>query len=255
MKSKSKSKEGVVPEIRILNGALLINGKILVLSDLHIGYEDIIAGKGVFPRTQLKDIIEKLNGVFWDLDMEGIKIKQIIICGDLKHEFGEISDVEWRETLKLLDYLIDKCKNIVLIKGNHDNILGPIAKKKEIKLKDYYKKGGVCFLHGNKIYEGCFADCSVVVMGHLHGAISISDKYKKEKYKCFLKGKWKGKVIYILPSFSDVSFGYDLIRWGDEVGRKGFLIIENSKLKKFSAIVYNNKDKKAYNFGKLKNLF
>ena len=151
MKSKSKSKEGVVPEIRILNGALLINGKILVLSDLHIGYEDIIAGRGVFPRTQLKDIIEKLNGVFWDLDMEGIKIKQIIICGDLKHEFGEISDVEWRETLKLLDYLIDKCKNIVLIKGNHDNILGPIAKKKEIKLKDYYKKGGVCFLHGNKI--------------------------------------------------------------------------------------------------------
>ena len=247
-----------MPEIEFLNSALLINQGILVFSDLHIGYEDIIAGKGIFPRRQLKDIIEKLDGIFWDLNMKGIRIKQIIICGDLKHEFGEISDVEWRETIRLLDYLISKCPDIILIKGNHDNVLGPIARKREIKLKDFYKTGGICFLHGDKIYDGCFKNSKIVVAGHLHPAISISDDYKKEKYKCFLKGKIKGKLAYILPSFSEMSPGYDLTKEHYTKGNKKkayeFLIIPELKLKKFNVVVYNNKDKKEYDFGKLKTL-
>ena len=60
------------PVIEFMNDCLLIDKNILVLADLHIGYEDILAGKGIFPRRQLKDIIEKLNGIFWDLNMKGI---------------------------------------------------------------------------------------------------------------------------------------------------------------------------------------
>ena len=102
---------------------------------------------------QFKDILNKLNRIFDLLNKEKITIEKIIILGDLKHEFGEISDAEWRETINLLDYLLTKIKTkdnkekIILIKGNHDNILGPIARKREIKLKKYYKIQDFCFIH------------------------------------------------------------------------------------------------------------
>ena len=250
MKIKKQSQKS---KIEFMNNALLVNNEILVISDLHIGYEDVLADKGIFPRSQLKNMVDKLNGIFFDLNMRGIRLKKIIICGDLKHEFGEISEAEWREAIKLLDFLIKTCKDIVLIKGNHDNILGPIAQKQGVEFVDYYKTGGVCFIHGNKMPKNGFGDNNVIVMGHLHPAISISDGYKKEKYKCFLKGKWKKKEVYILPSFSEVGLGYDLIRGGGD-GKKEFLIIEDKFLEKFNVIIYNNKDKKEYDFGKLKKL-
>jgi len=243
--------KNISPKIKIMRDSLLVNNEILVLSDLHIGYEDVLAGKGIFPRRQLKDIIEKLNGIFFDLNMEGVKLKQIVICGDLKHEFGEISDAEWRETVKLLDFLIKQCKDIVLVQGNHDKILGPIARKREIKLKDYYLVGDVCFLHGDKLHEDCLDKCKTIVTGHLHPSITLGDDYKNEKYKCFLKGRWKRKQVYVLPSFSDVSFGYDLMR---KDGNEEHLFIHYKKLKGFEVIVYNNKNKEEYNFGKLKKL-
>jgi len=255
MKKQDKTK------IEFMNDCLLIDNGILVLSDLHLGYEDVLVGRGIFPRIQLKDILNKLNNIFWDLNLRGIKLKQIVICGDLKHEFGEISDSEWRETIKLLDFLLEKVNEIILIKGNHDNILGPIVSKREVKLKDYYKIRDICFLHGDKLEERWVKDSKILILGHLHPAVSISDEYKREKYKCFLKGKWKRKQVYVLPSFSEISNGYDLTRIDDEgiekrkrEVRREFFIIDDKKLKNFEVIIFNNKEGKSYNFKKLKSL-
>jgi uncharacterized protein len=242
-----------MPKIEFLDDCLLVNNEILVLGDVHLGYEDILAGKGIFPRRQLKDTIEKLNSIFWDLNLRAIKLKQIIICGDLKHEFGEISNAEWRETIGLLDFLIEKCENVILIKGNHDSILEPIARKKGINLKDYYNFQGVCFLHGHKIKENWIKKSEILIIAHLHPAITLSDEYKTEKYRCFLQGKWKRKQIYVLPSFSNISTGYDLTKHHYKTRKKyEFLVIPEKNLKNFEIIIYDNKEKKKYGFGKLK---
>ena len=258
-------------DIKFLEDSLLINNNILVLSDLHIGYEEYLYRESLFQRIQLKDIIEKLKRIFYLLAKENITIKKIIILGDLKHEFGEISDTEWRETLFVLDFLLAKIKSkgnslhpkmksqlskekIILVKGNHDTILGPIAKKREIKLKDYYKIKDLCFIHGNRLYKNCLDNSKILVLGHLHPSIILSDEYKREKYKCFLKGKWKNKQIYILPSFSEITFGYNLKLLNEEKQDEGFLIIPSKELNKFNVIIYNNKENQKYDFGKLKEL-
>ena len=232
-------------KIRFLEDSLLIDKKILVLSDFHIGYEEYLYKESLFQRTQLKEILEKLNNIFQLLNKEKIKLEKIIILGDLKHEFGEISDAEWRETLILLDYLIKntKTKNkekIILIKGNHDNILGPIAKKRGIKLKNFYKIKNICFIHGNKLYKNCLNNSDILILGHLHPAITLSDKYKSEKFKCFLKGKWKNKTTYILPSLSNITFGYNLRLLEQKRHDKEFLIIPSKILKTFNIFIYNN---------------
>ncbi|MBS3074929.1 metallophosphoesterase [Candidatus Pacearchaeota archaeon] len=247
-------------KIQFLEDSLLIDKKILVLSDLHIGYEEYLYRESLFQRMQLKDILNKLNRIFDFLNSRKITIKKIVILGDLKHEFGEISDAEWRETINLLDYLLAKIKSkdnrekIILIKGNHDNILGPIARKREIKLKNYYKFKDICFIHGDKLYKDCLKDSKILILGHLHPSITLSDEYKREKYKCFLRGKWKNFLVYILPSFSETTFGYDLQLLNEEKHNHGFLIIPPKQLNGFNVIIYNNKENKEYDFGNVKNL-
>jgi len=276
--------------IQLLHDCILVEN-ILVIGDLHIGYDEYSHGKVVFPGSQLKEIINKLEEIFQFLNKNNKKVKKIILLGDVKHDFGAITDIEWRETLQFFDYLKNKIGEkgkIIIIKGNHDNILKPIVKKRNILLRDYYcieiKGRKMCFMHGNKLFKQCLnvqtnkrttkqlklneqmnrqtASTNkqidkqryqqIIFLGHLHPAITLSDKYKSEKYKCFLHGNLKGKEVYVLPSFSSLSFGYELLDL--ETGKEKFFIIPPRDLRKFDVVIYNNKEKKEYNFGRLNKL-
>jgi putative SbcD/Mre11-related phosphoesterase len=231
-------------EIRFLYDCLLINN-ILVIGDLHIGYNT---------NFYEKNIKNKLDKIFNYINKNNIKIDKIILLGDIKHNFDKINDVEWREIISFFQYIKKIVSKIVVIKGNHDVILEPIIKKINIKLKNYYKininNKKYCFLHGDKIFKECF-DADFLILGHLHPAIIINDNYKYEKYKCFLKGKLNKKDIIILPSFNDIKYGYNL----NDINKKDdIFFISNKKLKEFEVIIYNDDEEKDYNFGKLKNL-
>jgi uncharacterized protein len=282
------------PEIRYLKNALLIYDEILVIGDLHLGYEDEIVRESILPNIQLRDVLSDLKKIFDILESEKIeRLKEIVLLGDIKHEFSNILNSEWRDISRLLGVLEKKCDKLVIIKGNHDTKLGPILRKKnseKIVLKDYYKikqkNRNYWFLHGNKVFKQLFKQSldsstvrqmfrqtdrqvqkkDILFMGHLHPAISLADEYKKERYKCFLCGKWKGFIVYILPSFSLVSEGYDLRnldvkrlnevnkRKGRKVRKHDFFIIEDKDLMKFKISVYDEDSKKSLEFGVLKKL-
>jgi uncharacterized protein len=198
---------------------------ILVIGDLHIGYEAALNKTGVFlPRQQLKDIIDRLDKIFIALSKAKVRISKVIINGDLKHEFGEISEQEWRDSLKVIDYLSDKLgkktdknsKNseLVLIKGNHDTILGPVAGKRNITIADHIYLDSVYICHGNtmpKSEDKDFKSAKSIIIGHVHPSVSLRDGARKESYKAFVKADWNKKKLIILPSFSTVTSGFDLI--------------------------------------------
>lgn len=256
MISSKQTKLFSQPRIRFLNNSLLIDDEILVFGDFHLGVQEHLGG---LPAVQLKEILDNLREIFSYIDKLKVKIKKIVVLGDFKHMFGEISDSEWRESVRLLDYFIEKVgrKNIILIKGNHDRILEPIARKRKIKINNFYVHNDVAFMHGHKEYKEVLKDKSkrinILVLGHLHPTISLTDEYKREKYKCFLLGKWKRKIVYILPSFGDTGPGYDVSKEGHFKYRDSLFINEKS-LRDFEIIIYNNNEKKEYNFGKLKDL-
>ena len=125
----------ILKDIELIDLAIYTN-KTLIVTDFHIGYEESLNKRGLMvPRFQFDEIMERLEKIFAKL--KGKKIDRIIVNGDLKHEFGTISDQEWRHTLQLLDYFEKHCKEIILIKGNHDTILGPIAKKRNVKVLEH----------------------------------------------------------------------------------------------------------------------
>ncbi len=197
-------------ETRIIDLALYLEKhKTLVISDVHLGFEEALNKSGMLiPRFQYKITIERLEKI-----LKGLKPDKIIITGDLKHEFGEISHTEWKDTLNFLDFLSKHCKKIVLIKGNHDILLGPIAKKKNIEIVDNFVLSDIIILHGNKIPETIeFSKAKTVIIGHEHPAISISNEIRTETYKCFLVGKFKNKKLIVLPSFNLLVEGTNILK-------------------------------------------
>ena len=98
---------------------------------------------------------------------------------------------------------------MIIIKGNHDPIIAPIAKKRGIKVVTEYMTRDTIILHGDQIVE---TKAKRVIIGHEHPAITIRDGSKWEKYKCFLKGKWKNKELIAVPSFNPLLEGIDVLK-------------------------------------------
>lgn len=229
-------------------GLLIKDQNILVLADFHIGYEEALNRQGILvPRFQFKDVIKRLSKIFSELKRRRIKLKKIIINGDIKHEFGTISEQEWRETLRLLDFLAKFCDEIILVKGNHDTILRQIASKKNVSVVDYYFAGDVLITHGHKIPDkNILKKAKTIVIGHEHPAISLREDLRREKFKCFLKGKYKRKKLVVIPSFCLATEGNDVL---SEKLLSPFL---DQDISNFEVFVVADK---VYDFGKLKNLF
>lgn len=228
--------------IQIIDLALyLAKYQTIILSDFHLGYEESLNEQGVLiPKFRFKDMMLRLKNI-----LDKIKPKLIIINGDLKHEFGQISSAEWKNTLELIDFL-SKYGKVILIKGNHDNILEPIANKRDMKIVTSYSVDNIYVCHGHRIPDSKeFSKSKTIIIGHEHPAVSLTDNIRVEKFKCFLKGKYKRKILIVMPSFNLVTEGTDITK---EKLLSPFL---HQDLSNFD--VYLVEDK-VYKFGKLKNL-
>ena len=210
--------------------------KILVIGDMHIGLEESLQKQGFFiPRFDIEEVIKKLKNIFSKLE-----IKKTILIGDIKHEFGTISDQEWRDTLKVLDFLLEKGE-VILVKGNHDTILGPISKKRNLEIVEKYRVNEVLFVHGDKIIDD---DAEIIVIGHEHPAVSFKSR-PEEKFKCFLIGKFKNKKLIVMPSFNFLTEGSD-------VTKEKTLSPYIKNIKNFKVYVVENNEVR--NFGFVKDL-
>ena len=201
-------------KIEFVGKSLLIEEegtRILVIGDLHLGYEEGVRRAGLqLPLGIYKRTISELEEIFNKLRDEEKKIDIVVLLGDLKHEMGRILGGEWREVGGLIDYLNEKTKKIVIIRGNHDVMTSHISDKKGISIENYFIFGECCFLHGDRDFEGIHdKKIKTWVMGHFHPAVDLEDGAKSERYKCFLVGKYSGKEVIIVPSFFGVSEGID----------------------------------------------
>lgn len=232
-------------EYKFLDKAIFFEEeKILVIADLHFGYEKNLEDSGIFiPRSQYKIIKENLEKIFKTTG----RLKEIIILGDLKHQFGNIFRQEWKEINNFLNFLEENSERIILIKGNHDGELGQIKNREKVETKNFYVKENLAFLHGNKKYLKVLdKKIKYLFLGHFHPAILLKDNVKRENYKCFLKGKWEGKEVLILPSFFPLTEGVDVNIYDTNLDY-------DFDLKNFEVFVPVN-EKEILDFGKVKDV-
>lgn len=219
---------------------------ILVIGDLHLGYDSMLKDQGINllfdqleeTKKELEMIIKRIKAIY--------TLKKIILLGDIKHHFQfqreEISDL--RNFLKFLEKYLPK-ENIILIKGNHDTFT-----LKDYKLHDFHIEDELAFTHGEIPFPELFKNKNIktIITSHIHPAVMIKDKIniKKEKYKCFLVGKYKKKQFIILPSFFSITEGTEISEYGK--GEKYQQIVPRENLKSFETYVIGRN--KIYYFGK-----
>ncbi len=199
-------------ELTIDNGIRLLDLSVyleeshtLIIADTHIGFEEYLNKTGVMvPRFQLKELKKRLLEI-----LESVDAEQVVINGDLKHEFGTISRQEWRDTLDFLDFLMGRVGRVVLVKGNHDTILGPIARKRGLEIVNEWKADNVLVMHGDKEAKN-LKGVKTIIIGHEHPAIMLREKNRRELFKCFLKGTYRGRTLIVMPSFNLVTEGTNI---------------------------------------------
>jgi len=103
----------------------------LVLSDLHIGYEEELRRKGVLIPQEQRSLFAKELGRL----IAAHRPRTVVLAGDVKHEFGRISQEEWSDVLRLIREIRVQGCDVEVVGGNHDVLIKPILDKLEIPLK------------------------------------------------------------------------------------------------------------------------
>jgi len=170
-----------------------------VISDLHIGYEEVMAQKGLFlPKFQKRRIINILENIFKNLGPESI-----IIDGDFKHEFSRNMRQEWDEIVEIIEYIRERAE-LIVVRGNHDNYLKTILSRYDIPLHRTYKLGRYTFAHGDRDIN--FS--GFLIMGHEHPSIKIRDP---SGGMITIPSYIYNDRILVLPSPSLYSSGSDIL--------------------------------------------
>lgn len=227
--------------------------KSLILSDIHLGYEEALNKDGIMmPRMFFKHLFEKTKNLIKNFNPD-----KIILNGDIKHELGNISRTEWRETKKFFEMLREFTDNIIIIKGNHDNLIEPIAKKNNIETIKYIIENDILICHGDVVFDikelekESKSKINTIIIGHAHPAISIKGENRSETFKCFIKGKWNKKELIIMPSYNEITIGVDVLK---ENLPTPYLRTKDMKYKdinNFEVYIYGDE---VLNFGKIKNI-
>ncbi|MCL5440556.1 MAG: metallophosphoesterase [Candidatus Marsarchaeota archaeon] len=180
----------------------------IVVADMHLGYEGAMAGEGAFlPKVNLKEICREVK--------EGIArsgAERVIVDGDIKSEFSKVSVDELNELHGFASFLEKEGVMPVLVKGNHDNFVDRYRGAFRMEIYGGHAEiGEYLFLHGDKEPARIKRRTRMVVMGHEHPAITISTALgRREKVKCFLYGRYRGKGLLVLPAIGYFSTGMDV---------------------------------------------
>ena len=182
--------------------------KHLVITDLHIGFENLLSRKKIFlgSNSSVKQITANVSNL-----IHRENINSLILLGDIKSSIQQISKNEWND----IPYFFDKIKkvsDITLIPGNHDANIDKLIPN-EILMTN--SKGlmidDVLLTHGHTMPSENFSNVNRIIMGHIHPVffqedslvngerVWISLKAKKELIFPSAKGEIE---ITVVPSFN-----------------------------------------------------
>ncbi|HJL67813.1 MAG TPA: metallophosphoesterase, partial [Nitrosopumilus sp.] len=90
--------------------------KNLVVTDIHIGFENEMATNEIFigKNTTTDETIRELSDI---IDIE--RPDSLILLGDIKSSIKNISKSEWGEVPLFFEKIKQKC-DVILVPGNHD---------------------------------------------------------------------------------------------------------------------------------------
>lgn len=157
--------------------ALLIRRKkerILVIADLHIGWEMALTQEGVHIPSQTHKLLNKLNQL-----IKTTKPTTLIFLGDIKHSVATTQLGEWQDIPNFFEAINKKIPEIKVIPGNHDGNLEPLLPKNiQILPSTGTTIGTIGLFHGHTWPAPQLLKCKTLVIGHIHPIVMFYDPLK-----------------------------------------------------------------------------
>ncbi|MEM3769960.1 MAG: metallophosphoesterase [Candidatus Bathyarchaeia archaeon] len=145
--------------------------RVLVVADLHIGWEIALSEKGIHVPTQMPKLLQKLKTL-----ISLYKPKKLLIIGDVKHTVATAEMSEWHDVPDFFTELKTLVQEIHVIRGNHDGNLEPLLPE---GIKTLPSSGttvdDVGFFHGHRWPSPALLRCKILVMGHVHPVVAFRD--------------------------------------------------------------------------------
>ncbi len=153
---------------------LLENGKerVLVIADLHLGWEVTLARQGIHVPSQVPRLMEKLRKI-----IEDTRPQQLVLLGDVKHAVAKVELEEWKYVPEFFEGLVEIIQNVVVVPGNHDGNLEPLTPP-VVKI---HRSPGIALwdtvglFHGHAWPSPSLLGCKYLIMGHLHPVVVFRD--------------------------------------------------------------------------------
>ncbi|MCW4025795.1 MAG: metallophosphoesterase [Candidatus Bathyarchaeota archaeon] len=147
------------------------NARVLLIADLHIGWEHALQQKGIHVPSQTPKLEEKLLKI-----ITKTKPDHLIILGDVKYTVTKSGLGEWQDVPVFLKKIEDAVGSIEIVRGNHDANLEPLLTPKTRMLPASGAViGDVGVFHGHKWPSPELLVCKLWVMGHLHPVVVLRD--------------------------------------------------------------------------------
>lgn len=166
--------------------------RILVIADLHIGWEIALAQEGIHVPSQTPKILNKLLKL---IDL--CKPTGLLFLGDVKHTIAKVELEEWQDIPSFFEALLKKVGDIKVILGNHDGNLEPLLPE-NVKLlpSTGIAIGYVGFFHGNAWPAPELLTCRSLVMGHVHPTVAFNDPMGfRITAQVWVKAKLNGELL------------------------------------------------------------
>ncbi|QUC65121.1 metallophosphoesterase [Nitrosopumilus sp. K4] len=201
-----------MPQIRIIPSkpALILQGneKNLIITDVHIGFENSMASNEIFigKNSSINETIEEVSKI---IDSE--KPDSVILLGDVKSSIKNISKSEWDEVPLFFEKISQKC-SVVLIPGNHDaNIQRLVPEGISMISSTGMVEENILLTHGHTMPSENFSHVDKIIMGHVHPVFFDEESIlngqrvwvslKTEKQNIFPNKTGEIEII-IVPSFN-----------------------------------------------------
>jgi len=218
--------------------------RVLVVADLHIGWEVALAEQGVHVPSQTPKMKEKLLKL-----VDLYKPTSLLFLGDVKHTIARVELEEWIDIPDLFEALIEKVGDVKVVLGNHDGNLEPLLPSKvQILPSTGIALFDAGFFHGNAWPAPELLACRSLVIGHVHPTVAFRDALgfritaqvwvrasigKAQMASSFLKGmgfrvkadedpirvlqknfhvRFKASELYIMPYFNEFLGGRPINR-------------------------------------------
>ncbi len=146
--------------------------RVLVVSDLHMGWEAALVQKGIHVPSQMPRIMEKMVQL-----IKTKKPKTLVFLGDVKHTVATAEIEEWRDIPKFFETISEMVQDIRVIPGNHDGNLTPLLPE-NVKISP---SNGVVFFgdiglfHGHTWPAPELLGCHSLIIGHVHPIVAFRD--------------------------------------------------------------------------------